>query len=206
MAARLYASGAVPTKKAACEAVGLHPAYLTILSSSGNETINRLMSEVDEQIADDTVALSSIIAKLSRRALLTMKGLMTSQNEHVALRASSDILDRNPETSKTFKATVTAFHLDGTDAKELAAALVAGARVKEKFLPIAAGDFVKVDEGEPTNGKAPRVQGDSGGDREARIRPEERGSDPGERIPQGEPGGEEAQPAPEAGEGIVPTA
>lgn len=146
MAARLYASGAVPTKRAACEAVGLSPSYLTVLDSAGNETTGRIQDEVARAIEDKTVSLSAAVALLSRKALGRVSELMTSQNEHVALKASSDILDRNPETSKTFKASITSFNLDSNDAKELAAALVAGARVKAQYLPIAAGDFVKVEE------------------------------------------------------------
>ena len=143
MAARLYASGAVPTKRAACEAVGLSPTYLTVLSE--NEVTTRIMSEVERAIADETVALSKVVAMLSRRALGKMDKLIDSANEHVALKASSDILDRNPETSKTMKHSVSGLILSGEDAKELAEALVAGARVKEQYAALAAGDFVKVE-------------------------------------------------------------
>ena len=156
LAARLYASGAVPTKRAACEAVGLHPSYITILSSSGNETINRLMAEVDEQIGDETIATAVVIQKLSRKALMTIKDLMTSSNEHISLKAASDILDRNTETSKTLKAQVTTFHIDSEDAKALAAALVEGAKAKEKFAGQALGDVVtkELTDGEPTRSQA----------------------------------------------------
>lgn len=146
MAARLYASGAVATKRAACEAVGLSPNYLTVLDSAGNETIGRIQDETERAIDDQTIGLSKIVAMLSWKALGRVSELMKSPNEHVALKASSDILDRNPETSKTFKASITSFNLDSTDAKELAAALVAGARIKAQYLPIAAGDYVQVED------------------------------------------------------------
>jgi hypothetical protein len=144
MAARLYASGAAPTKKAACEAVGLMPAYLSILESAGNPTVTSIMSEVDKAINDETVALSRVISLLGRKAVKKMGELIDSGNEHVALRASSDILDRSAETSKTLKATVTSWNLDSADAKMLAKALVEGAKVRDQFLPVAANDFVKV--------------------------------------------------------------
>ncbi len=96
---------------------------------------------------------------LSRKALGRIHQLMGSANEHVALKASSDVLDRNPETSKTFKHSVSGLILDGQDAKELAEALVAGARVKEQYRAIAEGDFVKV---EAEDGEAARGNGQSG--------------------------------------------
>src|SRR2546426_12209534 len=103
MAARLYAAGAVPSKRAACQAVGLSPTYLTVLDSHENEVTTRIQDEVERAIADETVSLSKAIALLSRKAAARMGELIQSQNEHVAVKASSDILDRNPDTSKTFK-------------------------------------------------------------------------------------------------------
>jgi hypothetical protein len=163
MAARLYATAAVPTKKAACRAVGLSEGYLSILSMSGNSEVNQILDETDRALADKTISLSATIALLARKAADRMKDLIASSNEHVALKASSDILDRTPETSKTFKHSITSWSLDGDDAKELARALVESARVKERFSAVAAGDFVRVDL-EADNGKeeAPRKQGLSG--------------------------------------------
>src|SRR4051812_11249655 len=106
MAARLYASGACPTKRAACEAVGLSPQYLSMLDSSGNEITRKIQGDVEVAMHDETIALSQVIANLSRKAAERMGQLIQSQNEHVAVKASSDILDRNPETSKTFKASL----------------------------------------------------------------------------------------------------
>lgn len=176
LAARLYASGAVKTKREACLAVGLSPNYLTVLSQ--NETITRVQDEVESAISDQTISLSKAISLMSREALRKVRTLIQSGNEHVALKASSDVLDRNPETSKTFKATVTHFTLDAADAKELAEALVAGARVKQEFSHLAVGDFVKVEE--LTDGQAetgPRkngAQADHGSvkDQEAKRDPE----------------------------------
>jgi hypothetical protein len=144
MAARLYASGAVPSKRAACRAVGLHEQYLTVLSSAGNPEVNAIIGEVDKAINDETVALGRVIALMSRKAAKTVNNLMDSQNEYIALRASSDILDRNPQSSKTIKASVTTLHLDGEDVRQLAKALVAGAKTREQFAAVAAGDYVKV--------------------------------------------------------------
>jgi len=144
MAARLYASGAVPSKREACRAMGLNEHYLSILSSSGNPEVNSILGEVEKAINDETIALSRVIALMSRKAAKTVNNLMDSQNEYIALRASSDILDRNPQSSKTIKASVTTLHLDGEDVRQLAKALVAGAKTKEQFSEIAKGDFVRV--------------------------------------------------------------
>jgi len=146
MAARLYASGAVPTKRAACQSVGLHPAYLTVLDSHDNEVTTRIQNEVEAAIADETISLSKAIAILSRKAAQRMGELIGSQNEHVAVKASSDILDRNPETSKSFKHSVTGIVISPDDAKELAAALVAGARIREQYASVASSDFGKVED------------------------------------------------------------
>lgn len=152
MAARLYASGAVRTKKAAAEAVGIHPAWfgrMTIL----NPPTRKLIGEVDSNIQDESIALSKVIAMLSRRAAGRIAQLMDSDNEHIALKASSDILDRNPETSKSIRATVTSFSLSGDDAKEIAASLVEAAKVKEQYKDLAKQDFVKVDMEASPNGQ-----------------------------------------------------
>ncbi len=150
MAARLYATGAVKTKRAAAIAVGVTPEYFTTMSTENAEIAN-LIGEVDRQINDGSIELSKVIALIARRAARKMNELIGSGNDHIALKASSDILDRNPETSKTVKATITSFHIDGQDAKELAAAMVQAAKVKEQFRSIVVGDFVRVEE-EP-NGK-----------------------------------------------------
>jgi hypothetical protein len=144
MAARLYASGAVPSKREACRAVGLNEHYLSILSSAGNPEVNSILDETDRAIKDQTVALSKVISLLSRKAAGRMNGLIDSQNEYIALRASTDLLDRDPQSSKTMKAQITTFNMDGSDIRELAKALVAGAKTREKFAEVAAGDFVKV--------------------------------------------------------------
>src|SRR5205807_583715 len=111
MAARLYAAGAVPTKKAACEAVGLSSNYLSVMNN--NPEVNKILSEVDRAVNDETVSLSRVIALTARKAAKRLSELVDSGNEHVALKAASDVLDRTPETSKHHKTTVTSWSLDG---------------------------------------------------------------------------------------------
>jgi hypothetical protein len=112
---------------------------------NSNPEVTSILDEVDRAMNDQTISLSRLIAMMSRRAAQTMNRLMGSANEHIALKASSDILDRTPEASKTFKHSVTSWSFEGEDAKDLARALVMGAKAREKYLPIAAGDFVRVD-------------------------------------------------------------
>lgn len=187
MAARLYASGAVPTKRAACEAVGLSANYLTVLDSAGNEVTRRIQSEMESKIDDEAVALTTVIQKLSRKALRNIESLMESENAHVALKASSDILDRNPETSKTFKAAITTFSVDPADAKVLAQALVEGAKVKQRFAQLAAGDYISAEEVDELS-KDARVKKDPSRDSSRSEGDQEAESDAGRTPNQGEAG------------------
>lgn len=147
MAARLYASGAVKSKKEACQAVGLGEQYLSMLSrpSVANPEITSIIGEVDHAIHDKTVALSAVIALAARRAVEKVNRLMDSNNEHIQLKAATDILDRNPETSKTQKVLSASFSIEGKDAAEIAAALVRSARLREKYPNIGQGDFIKIE-------------------------------------------------------------
>lgn len=173
LAARFYATGAAPTKRSAALSAGLHPAYFTRMSVI-NPEVRSLIGDIDTQINDQSIALSKIIATIARKAASKMNNLIDSPNEHVALKASSDMLDRNPESSKTIKASITNFSLDGQDAKEIALAMVEAARVKERFRELAAGDFVKITEEESSNGaqKETREQVHEGDhvSREAQVR------------------------------------
>lgn len=160
MAARLYASGAVPTKKAASAAAGLHPNYLTMLSRPGveNPEVERVIGEVDHAIQDKTVALSQVIALLSRRAAEKMRDLMESENEHIVFKASTDILDRNPDTSKMHKSAILHAPLEQGDAQALAKALVEAAQVRERYAGIVEGDFIRVDMEETSDGVQKREE------------------------------------------------
>lgn len=158
LACRLYASGAVSSKLEACRAVGLAPQYLSMLDSAGNEVTRRIQDQVEEAIHDDTIALSRVVQIASRKALRVMNKLMDSADESIALKSSSDILDRNPETSKSFKATIGTFSLDTADVKDIAHALVESARIKERLASAPTGDYVQV-EIESGEGKVQIPQG-----------------------------------------------
>ena len=169
LAARLYASGLAPTKGQAADAAGLSRQTFYLVSSPGvdNPEIKNLLGETDRIVLDKTATLSSRVHALADRAVETLHRLVQSNNEHVALKAASDVLDRVPETSKTLKHEVRGgFALGHEEAKLLATALAAGARVREKNELLASGNVVHVEIEEPTsNGKTkeiPGPEGDSG--------------------------------------------
>lgn len=149
LAARMYATGAVATKREASEAAGLHPSYFTLVSSPGHQMYNpevtELMDEIDRQIHDKTVDMSTILQAVGREALSRMRDLMkTSKNEAIIAKTAADLLDRSPETSKIQKHQVASFSLDGEDAKMLAAAMVRSAEARLAYGEAAEGDFVRV--------------------------------------------------------------
>jgi hypothetical protein len=126
MALRLYQTGACKTKREASELAGLHPNYLTMLTSpnGGSEPVKRLANDLSQMLDDETIDTSIIMRKLGRKALGKLASLMDSDNAHVSFKAAQDLADRAPETSKTQKVHLDTFSLSGQDAKEIAAALV----------------------------------------------------------------------------------
>lgn len=146
-AVRLYATGAVRSKRAASIAAGLHPQYLTMLTSpnGGSEPVKRLMNDIDKMLEDKTVDMSRVMEIVSRRAVGKIAHLMESSNENVALKAAQDLADRGPDTSKTQKVQVESFSLGDAAARELAAAMVESAKAREKYRAIGVEGLVEVD-------------------------------------------------------------
>lgn len=127
----------------------MNPSYFNIVTQPGharsNPEVIKLMDDIEAAIHDKTVSLSSVIESVSREAISEMRDLMNnSNNEAIRLKASSDILDRNPETSKTQKHQLSAFSLGSEDAKALAAALVKSAEATRLYGQAAVGDFVRI--------------------------------------------------------------
>lgn len=158
MAARLYATGAAPTKKAAAEAVGIHPVWFTLLTNHNEET-KRLVDNVDQQIEDQSVEMSTVLRTVGREAIKRIRQLMVgSTRDDIALKAAVDLADRNPETSKIQRHEVASVHMGPAEAKELAAALVEGARVRERYVADVQGDFIRVDSS-PEGGNGTQNEG-----------------------------------------------
>lgn len=167
MAARLYATGAVKSKKAACEAMGLHPAYLGMLLNNGNEGVNKILSETDTMIADRSIQMSAVLDALSRRAIGKIAKLMdVASSEKVQLDAAKDLADRGPETMKVQRHQIDGgLSIRSQDAAALAAALVQAADVQQRYVEAAQGDFVKLVKaipGEVQNGDEPDAGKEAG--------------------------------------------
>lgn len=144
MAAMLYATGAVKTKKEAAEVAGVTKEYFTHMTNHNNE-LRRMTNDVTRMIEDDSVSTAVVLQKLSRKAVGKLAELMDSSNEAVAFRAAQDLADRGQETAKTQKFQVDSLTLNGEDAKELAKALIESSRLGDKFSEVAQSGLVEVD-------------------------------------------------------------
>jgi hypothetical protein len=155
LAARLYATGACATKQEAAEAAGLSPSYFSVITAPGGgegtgpvakrRQVHTFMDDLDQKLEDKIITTSAALELLARKALTKVGDLMeNSGNQAIQLKAAQDLLDRNPETSKVQKIATAGFTLDAADAKEMAAALVASARIRLQFESDVQGDYVRV--------------------------------------------------------------
>lgn len=145
MALKLYVSGAARTQAEAAEATGVSKQAISIARNT--PTGRRLEAGFDDAVQERAVSLSAVIAKLSEKALMVMEEqIENGSTEEVRFKAAKDILDRNPETSKTNKVQVESFTLGSRDAKELAAALLEGRATEQKFKELESADYVRVDQ------------------------------------------------------------
>ena len=149
LAARLYATGAVPTKKEAAEAAGLNPGYFSVVTQPDHPKFNpaagKLMDEIDQALHDKSIQTSALLELLGREALVKMRDLMKDDgNKAIQFKAAQDLLDRAPETSKIQKHAVAGFSLAGEDAKQIAAALVQAAHVRAVVGDSVLGDIVRI--------------------------------------------------------------
>jgi len=154
MAARLYASGALPSKRSAALAMGLSPSSLYLMTAPGiqNPGMRRIEDDIDAKIHDQTVQTSSVLQLIGREAILKLRGLMRgASSEGLQFKAAQDLADRSPETSKTIKAAIISAPLDSKDAKELAIAMVQAANARRTYASQVEGDFVRVDLGKPAD-------------------------------------------------------
>lgn len=99
-----------------CEPMGL--SYSTLRKyakeSSFMEELRKLSEEVyarvDEELSMKATTLSSKIEEMSEKALQTLEAMLDSDKDAVKLKAATEVLDRNPETSKTRKVEQTNRH------------------------------------------------------------------------------------------------
>jgi len=146
LAARLYATGACKTKCEASTTAGLHPNYLTMLTSdkNGSTEVKRLISDTDAMLENEAIEETVILKKLGRLGLKTLAQLLHSDNQHVRFKAAQDLADRSPMTAKTQKLQVESVTLTGQDVKELAAALTEAHKQSERYEQVITKGLVEV--------------------------------------------------------------
>lgn len=124
---------------------GIEPHYFTQVTNQ-HEPTKQLIAAVQERILDETVDTSVILKQLGRHAVKRISQLMDSDNDHIALKAAQDLADRSPDTSKTQKLDVTgALTLGHADARDLAAAMVESARLREQYRSVVTEGLVELD-------------------------------------------------------------
>lgn len=147
LAARLYATGAAKTKKDASIQAGLHPSYLSTITSpkNGSDEVLKFMTEVDEILQNRTIDESKLLTSLQRHAIEKIGKLMQySESDAIQLKAAIDLADRGPNTSKIQKHQISAITVSGRDIAALTQAMVESAKVKEQYAEMAQKDFIKV--------------------------------------------------------------
>lgn len=145
LALKLYVSGAARTQEEAAAIVGCHKQSVSNMRRT--KTGREFEDGFDSGVTERMMSLSAVIDRLSKKAVVVMEDLIDNgSTEDVRFKAAKDILDRNPETSKTNKVQVESFTLSGRDAKELALAMTEGRLAVAKFEEATEGDFVRVQE------------------------------------------------------------
>lgn len=158
IALRAIALGAMKHREAA-QIAGVHPAYVSQLKNS--EPGKNYMQQLDAKFEDSTIETSQLMTELGRKAVQKLAHLMEwSGQEAIQLRAAIDLADRSPETQKVQKHQVESFSLSGKDAKEIAAAMVQAAAVRQRFTAVENGDYIKIPL-EGTNERDRAVLGES---------------------------------------------
>lgn len=144
----LWMTGAVTTKKAAAEAVGISP--VTLNGNAKSPAGLRYIASAHEAINNRTIDTSVLIEQLSRRAVEVIGGMMEdAEQPALRLKAAIDLADRGKETSKVTKVQTESFSISGRDVDALAKAMVMGARLRDQFPEAAEGDFIKVEPDAP---------------------------------------------------------
>lgn len=142
-AARLYASGAMPTKKAAALAVGLKPTtlYATTGRASGSPLAQSLMEDVQTQVHERAIDVGALLHRLSVEAISTIDHVRRNgTTEDIRLKAAIDLADRGPQTSKVQKMQVESFTLAGKDVDAIRQAMAESVRVQQLHADVT-GDF-----------------------------------------------------------------
>jgi hypothetical protein len=147
LAARLYGSGAVKTKKEAAAAAGIAHQYFSQLSGpNGSPAVKKVIAGIGDAIEDRAVNMSEIMRQLGRESIGTINDIRKgSESEMMVFKAAQDLADRSPEVSKTQKHSVAALTLEGKDVLALQEALLEGSRIAEEYADVAQSGYVGVE-------------------------------------------------------------
>jgi hypothetical protein len=143
LAARLYATGVVKTKKEAALAAGLSKDVLYQLRHEPK--VNDLIRKVDQELEANIISTADVLKILGRKAIMVTADIMTSDTvkDDVRLKAAQDLADRSPETSKTLKIQAESSLTISDEAADLIrAAMMESARARAQFPSAASGNFV----------------------------------------------------------------
>ena len=147
LAARLYGSGVVPTKKEAAKAAGIAEQYFSQLSGpNGSPAVKKVISDVGEAIQDQTVDMGEVLRQLGRESIGTINDIRTgSESEMMQFKAAQDLADRSAEVSKTQKHAIAALTLEGKDVLALQEALLEGKKIATEYAELAQTGYVGVE-------------------------------------------------------------
>lgn len=140
LAARLYATAVCRTQREASIAAGLNPNGLSYHRFQHRDMHMQLESQIQSAIDEKAISASALIQQLSLKAVRTVEATMEGDDPKLALDAAKDLLDRNPETSKTQKISTESFLVRPTDIAALGAIL----RESERLSPLPPGDSVQL--------------------------------------------------------------
>lgn len=143
LAARLYATAVVKTKKEAALAAGLDKNVLYQLRHE--RQVNDLIRKIDHELENNIISTADVLKILGRKAVVAIADIMTTDNvkDEVRLKAAQDLADRSPETSKTLKVQAESSLSISDEAAELIrAAMLESARSRLNFAEAANGNFI----------------------------------------------------------------
>lgn len=126
---------------AAARIAGLSPAGFYQHRFYHRDASLAIEQSVMDAITEKAVDASALIRSLSIRAVETVRNVMeTAEKDEVRLKAAADLLDRNPETSKTLRVSETSFVVNARDIASLRDAM----KEASVLPPLAPGDSIKL--------------------------------------------------------------
>lgn len=156
LAQRLYATGAAPTMRQASELAGLNPNGLSYHRHSYREEHLATEARIMDAITDKAISASALIKQLGIKAVQTLDAAMEGNDPKLAVEAAKDLLDRNPETSKTQRVQSESFMVRPQDIAALQSVLRESEALNASPLP--AGNSIQLHQAPaslPSSSEAP---------------------------------------------------